>query len=183
MGLFNATNRRSVIGGTPRDRAQSLYLLAGCLLLVAATGCESWQKKFIRKSKKSKTAYTPIINFEDYSHAMTPLDRYRKHDLLFDYWNAELLAALQEKNMNSKRCIRASEEALTELRTMSSLLGEERAARLAPLIDERARAHNELTSGLLDGQRANRTWHVLEEQTRRLHREFSWREVQDQLKQ
>ena len=165
------------------QRRTALLLTTHYLLLTLLMGCESLQKKFIRKSKKSTTSYTPIINFEDYAHAMTPLDRYRKHDLLFDYWNAELLAALQEKNINAKRCVRASGEALSELRTMQGLLVEEPAAHLAPLIEERVQLHDDLKSGLLDGQRANQTWRVLEEQTRRLHREFSWREVQDHLKQ
>ena len=168
---------------TLRQKRMALLLTTHYLLLTMLTGCESLQRKFVRKSKKSTTSYTPIINFEDYSRAMTPLDRYRKHDLLFDYWNAELLAALQEKNINAKRCVRASDEALSELRTMQNLLVEEPAARLAPLLEARARLHDELKSGFVDGQRANRAWRLLEEQTRRLHREFSWREVEDHLKQ
>ena len=168
---------------TLRQKRTAFLLTAHCVLLTSLTGCESFQKKFVRKSKHSKTSYASIINFEDYAHAMTPLDRYRKHNLLFDYWNGELLDAFQEPHLNSKRCIRASDEALSELRTMQHLLVEEPAARVAPLIEERARLHADLKSGLLDGQRANRAWHVLEDQTRRVHREFFWRDVEDHLKQ
>src|SRR3989338_3549725 len=110
--------------------AVSVWIVACCLSLVAAlTGCESLQRKLTRK-KKPQPPPAPVTVFQDYSAAMTPLDRYQKHYAIFDYWNAGLLAALEARPLNPKRVTLASTAALGELETMRTLLTESAAARL-----------------------------------------------------
>jgi len=145
------------------------------------TGCEAFQRKLVRKSRP-KPPPAPIIKFQDYSRSMTPVERYQKHYMLFDYWNDDLLRALQEGAPNHKRYRRASEDALTELTVMKDLLQGEAGGRLAPLIEERTRLHAQLRSGSLGPTEANAVWRRLETQTRRIHREFFWRDVQEHLK-
>ena len=113
---------------------------------------------------------------------MTPLDRYRKHYLMFDYWNDELIEALQGGTPNPKRFKRASEEALTELQTMKGLLIEEIAVRLDPLIEERAKIDRQLHHPGFTTTSTNAIGRILETQTRQIQREFFWRDVQEQLK-
>ena len=113
---------------------------------------------------------------------MTPLDRYRKHYLMFDYWNEELIEALQSNPINPKRFKRASSEALEELRTMSSLVVDDVAARFTPLIEERDQIDRDLQSGGFNTSQANIFGRTLEAQTRQIHREFFWRDVEDRLK-
>lgn len=160
-----------------------IMLIAYCLVLSAAlTGCESLQRKFTRKSKRPEARPNPIISFQDYSQAMTPLDRYRKHYLIFDYWNSELLAALQDAHPNPKRFKRASGEALSELEALKDLVTEDVATQMTPILEERATIHRQLQSGTFTQSQATGVWHRLESQTRQIHREFFWRDVEERLK-
>jgi len=165
-------------------RRHPLILLAAGWLLMGPglAGCEALQKKLTRKPKHPKAAPTPVIQFQDYSRAMTPLDRYRKHYLIFDYWNSKLLDALQSRPLNPKRYRRASSDALGELQTLHGLLTEELATRLAPLIEDRTELDARLQRGGVSDSQVPPLQRDLEAQTRRFQREFFWRKVQDQLK-
>jgi hypothetical protein len=146
------------------------------------SGCESLQRKFTRKSKKPLARPAPVVNFQAY--AMTPLERYKKHYLLFQYWNDELLQGLQAQTPNAKRSTRASAEALSELRTLQGLLHDDLAGRLSPLIEERARIDRQLRQGASVGAaQLGIAVRTLEHQTRELHRDFFWRDLQDRLKE
>ena len=159
-----------------------IWLTAYCLLLTAGVGCESLQRKFTRKPKQPKSAPSPIIQFTDYSHVLTPLDRYRKHYLLFDYWDETLIRALQSASPNAKRIRRASTEALSELQTLQGLLNEEAATRLANVIDERIKLDRQFRRGLYGPSDLNTWQRQLETQRRQIGREFFWRDAQDHLK-
>lgn len=167
-----------------RPLSATSWLVKGLLVagLLAAGGCESLQRKLVRKPKGPKAKLTPIIAFQDYSRAMTPLDRYRKHYLMFDYWNNDLLESLKEQHPNGKRLKRASADALEELRTLQQLLVEEKAAELTPLIEERAQLDQQLQSPGLNLSVANTLARQLETQSRLIHRSFFWRDAQDHLK-
>ena len=155
--------------------------VVSCLLLIG-TGCESFQKKFIRKSKKPLERPTPIVNFQDYTHAMTPMDRYRNHALMFDYWNGELVDALGPTSSNSKRIKRASAEALQELKTLQGVLQDDQAALLQLLINERQRLDTKIQQEAYMPSQRDLMRRDVEAQTRQFERQFSWRDVQDHLK-
>ncbi len=152
-------------------------------LTTGLVGCESLQRKLTRKPKHPTPPPSPIISFQDYTRAMTPLDRYRKHWVLFGYWNGELLQELQGASLNPKRLKRASAESLDELRALHGWLQEEPAAWLWPLIEERVTIDRQFQRGAVTSAHANIAWRMLEAQTRRINREFSWRDVEDRLKQ
>ena len=161
--------------------ARFAWVVACCLLLVASiTGCESLQRKLTRK-KKAQPPPAPVTVFQDYSAAMTPLDRYQKHYAIFDYWNAGLLAALEARPLNPKRVTLASTEALGELETMKTLLTEAAAARLDLLVKEQAEIHREAIGPGLDARSAT-VARRLEAHIRSIHRDFFWRKIQDELK-
>ena len=151
-------------------------------LVTVLTGCESFQRKFTRPAKRPKAAPSPIISFQDYSRAMTPLDRYRKHYAIFDYWNAELMAALETRSPNPKRIKLASTEALGELEAMRTLVTDDVAARFNPLLKERTAIDRELQSPSFTATGSEMIRRQLEAQTRQIHRELFWRRVEDQLK-
>ena len=151
-----------------------------CLLSAGVTGCESLQRKLTRK-KKPQPPPTPVTVFQDYSAAMTPLDRYRKHYAIFDYWHSGLQSALEARTPNPKRVKLTSTEALGELETMKGLLNEAAAVRLEPLLKEQAEIHRIVSSPSFDAARSDLIKRRLEAQTRAIHREFFWRKVQDQL--
>ncbi len=156
-----------------------MVLLALSLALV---GCESLHRKFTRKPKHPAARPSPIVTFLDYTRAMTPMDRYRKHYLIFEYWNSELLTALQDRPMNSKRFKHASQESLAELQVLQGLVTDEAAARMAPIIQGRVKVHQRLQRGTVQTVHATMVMRDVDAQTRQLHREFYWRRVEDQLK-
>ena len=152
------------------------------LLTLQLSGCESLQRKFTRKRAKGPSP-TPIINFQDCSRAMTPADRYRKHYMLFDYWNDNLIDALQAKTVNAKRLHRSSTEALSELSTLQGLLNEDAARQLAPLVEARAALDRQLQGPSPNTAQADSLRRTAEAQARRMNRDFFWRDVKDQLKE
>ena len=153
-----------------------------CCALIASGGCESLQRKFTRKSKTPRPRPTPIIQFQDYTRAMTPADRYRKHALIFDYWNGELLASFEQQPLNLKRVKKASAESLGELQTMRSLVTDDAAAHFSPLLDERTVLDRQLQAGDLSASTVSRVQRQVEAQTRQINRELSWRDMEEHLK-
>jgi len=113
---------------------------------------------------------------------MTPLDRYRKHYALFDYWNAELLDALQPHTSNPKRARRASSEALQELKTLQGLLQEDKIVQAGRMIQERTQLDQQIQRGAYNPSQLDLMRRMLETQTRQMHRELFWRKVEDHLK-
>ena len=185
--FFNAS--RQSAGGSRQSTilpaTDGSLLVAYCLLLavtVTLTGCESLQRKLTRKPKHPLERPSPIINFQDYSRAMTPLDRYRKHYLMFDYWNGELIDTLQSTPPNPKRFKRSSSESLGELKTMKDLMVDDLALRFEPLVEARTKINDQVQRGAIGPSDTNALWRTLEAQTRQIHREFFWRDVQEQLK-
>ena len=152
------------------------------LLATALSGCESMQRKFTRKPKTPRETPTPIIRFQDYTQAMTPVERYQKHYMLFDYWNSELMGGLQSKPVNNKQLKAASKESLVELNTLKSLVADDLAPSLDPLLETRNRIDRQLRTGNLSDGAANNIWRELEKDTRAFQRDFFWRDVQDRLK-
>jgi len=163
--------------------AVSAWFVACCVLLVTGlTGCESFQRKFTRKPTTPGVKPSPVLHFEDYSQSMTPVDRYRKHYIIFEYWNGELIGALGESNPNPKRLKRASKDALEELRTMRRLVADHLGAGLEPLIDERASVDRQIQQDGVSASRLSVVARALESQMRRIHREFYWRNIEEHLK-
>ena len=166
-----------------KPRSRVFWLTVCSALLTGLAGCESLERKFTRKPKNPPPPPNPIIQFQDYTRSMTPLDRYRKHYMIFDYWNEEFIETLRSSSMNEKRLARASTEALGELRTLQGLLREDKGAQLAPLLQEREAIDRQVQRGVVGTLQAATTLRVLEAQSRQLHRDFFWRDVQDHLKE
>ena len=81
--------------GRAEQRAHVVAVCAAALLGAGAlSGCESLREKFIRKPKGPTERPQAIFRFLDYTKIITPVDRYRKHAMLFDYWTADLANAI-----------------------------------------------------------------------------------------
>jgi hypothetical protein len=168
---------------TPRSVLFVVFLLtAHGSLLTAVGGCESLQRKFTRKPKHPPAAPTPIVTFLDYSRAVTPLDRYRKHTLMFQYWNEQLVESLKSPTPSPKRIRHASGEALGELRTLRTLLSDDVAARLEGLIEARSEMDRRLKTTPTHAAQAATVARELESQSRAFEHNFSWRDVQESLR-
>lgn len=139
------------------------------------------QKKFIRQAKPQPRP-SPIINFENYTLGATPLERYRKHYMVFDYWNAELLDALAPSASNPKRIRRASQESLSQLQQMTMLLDEPTAASVQPLLEERRKLDRQLQDRGDDLTQLSVIRQRAELNQRRIHRLMSVSKVQERLR-
>lgn len=107
-------------------------LVAFCVgSLVTACGCQSFAKKFVRKSKaEEKNSDEVVAAPEEYpvpavdNHAL-----YRQYFLYWRTWQDELIDSL-EVNGNHKRQVEAIEEAIMNLVNLRPLLDEPSRARL-----------------------------------------------------
>lgn len=122
-----------------------------------------------------------MVTFRDYTEGVTPLDRYRKHFVVFAYWNDQLMTELQQRDRNPKRLRRASGESLQELQSLQGLLQPDASAGLQPLLEARARIDRQLQHDTMMDSQRHTLLRTLEAQTRQLNREFYWRTVQDRL--
>ncbi len=153
-----------------------------CSVVVASLlGCEAVERKFTRNSKP-RPRPSPIFSFEDYSHATTPLDRYRKHYALFEYWNAELIDAFGSPSPNPKRLTKSSSESLQELIELQKLLQDGAVPELSAQLDRRAQLDQELQSGRYHPSQFTTMRRDVEAQTRELYRVLHPHDVQDRLK-
>lgn len=157
-------------------------LLLAAALLPAVAGCESLQRKLIRPRKTPVVRPAPVVNFQDYSQAMTPVERYRKHVLMFDYWSEQLLDELARSDANPKRFRNASAQSLEELQQLQALLQPARAAAVEPLLAERRSIDAQVQSGPYHPASLSALRMRAEAQKRRISREMDWRNVQDALK-
>ena len=167
-------------GSIRRGLAPLWGSIAVCALGFWGSGCETLQQKFVRKSKTTKRD-SPIILFEDYTSTQTPLDRYRKHYAMFDYWNAQLLDELSAREVNTKRVHQASVEALKELQSLKAMLSDELQGTAGQFIRDRGRFDLAIQRG--DAASSQRDWlrRDVEAQTRQIHRTLFWRKVEDHL--
>ncbi len=178
----SSSSTRSAAKRHARPVARIIGLGLVCAGLAASMGCETLQRKFTRKPKHPAARPTPIIHFEDYTKAMTPLDRYRKHYLIFEYWNGELIRAFREQPARAKKVRKTSSEALKELEILHRLLNDDVAVRFEQIFTERAQLDAQLQSGKYFPGEGGSIRRRLQAQMRQINREFYWRKVEDQLK-
>lgn len=162
------------------ERATVASLAAGILVAMSCAGCESLQRKFTRKSKTPPERPNPVIHFQDYSKDITPLDLYRKHFLMYEYWEADLVESMTTSRFSIKRVRHASSGALDELTELRKLVPGASGERLQALLAERMQVHRRL-QGPVSPAQVDAVRRQIEAQSRAIHREFSWRKVDDLL--
>lgn len=99
-----------------------ILLTAICCLLTTILGCESFARKFTRKSKKSDTAVEMVLAPEEYKGPnMTKEEIYRQYYLYWSSWQDELINALTQKLSLAKK-VDCAQEALKNLVNMKMML-------------------------------------------------------------
>lgn len=97
------------------------FILFGFLLL-DLVGCESFVRKFTRKSKKSDQAVEMVLVPEEYKGPnLTKEELYRQYFLYWKSWQDELINALNQK-ANLKKKVDCAQQALKHLVNMKMLL-------------------------------------------------------------
>lgn len=92
-----------------------------CILLVNLAGCESFTRKFTRKSKKTDQVVEMVLTPEEYKGpGMTKEQLYRQYFLFWKSWQDELINSLTY-NASLKKKIDCAKEALKNLINMRTL--------------------------------------------------------------
>lgn len=99
-----------------------LCILLFCFLLLDLVGCESFVRKFTRKSKKTEQPVEMVLAPEEYKGPnMTKEELYRQYFLYWNSWQEELINALTQK-ASLKKKVDCAQEALKNLANMKMLL-------------------------------------------------------------
>ena len=99
-----------------------LSVLLFCFLLLDLLGCESFTRKFTRKSKKSPAAVEMLLAPEEYKGPnMTKEELYRQYYLYWGSWQDELINALTLKSSLKKK-VDCAQEALKNLVNMKMMM-------------------------------------------------------------
>ncbi|MDO8489581.1 MAG: hypothetical protein Q7S42_05695, partial [Candidatus Omnitrophota bacterium] len=102
-----------------------LSVLLCSFLLLDLVGCESFVRKFTRKSKKSDQPVEMVLTPEEYKGPnMTKDELYRQYFLYWKSWQDELINALTQK-ASLKKKVDCAQEALKNLTKMKMLLVED----------------------------------------------------------
>lgn len=101
---------------------KTIFLTAICCLLTTVLGCESFVRKFTRKSKKPDSAVEMVLAPEEYKGPnMTKEEIYRQYYLYWSSWQDELINALTQKLSLAKK-VDCAQEALKNLVNMKIML-------------------------------------------------------------
>jgi hypothetical protein len=109
-------------------RTRIILLVTVCCLLVSALGCDSFVRKFTRKSNKDKEAEVEMVLApEEYKSMMTKDDYYRQYLLYWKSWQGELIESLNISGRgnvggNYKKQKDCVNQAITNLINMRTLL-------------------------------------------------------------
>ncbi len=99
-----------------------VVFIFSCILLVNLAGCESFARKFTRKSKKTEQAVEMVLVPEEYKGPnMTKEELYRQYFLFWKSWQDELINALTQ-SASLKKKVDCGQEALKNLVNMQGLL-------------------------------------------------------------
>jgi hypothetical protein len=91
-------------------------------LLLDLAGCESFARKFTRKSKKADQAVEMVLVPEEYKGPnMTKEELYRQYFLFWKSWHDELENALTQRSSIKKK-VDCAQEALKNLVNMKNML-------------------------------------------------------------
>ena len=104
-------------------RIKEAFLVLLCFfMLLSLTGCESFTRKFTRKSKKSNQPVEMVLVPEEYKGPnMTKEELYRQHFIFWQSWQDELENALAQKSSLKKK-VDCAQEALKNLINMKNML-------------------------------------------------------------
>lgn len=168
----------------PQAAVQKICLLffISCLLF-SLTGCQSFARKFIRKPKGEPKKEEPIFQPQEYPERPQDIGQlYKDYFLFWESWADELIAYLS-KDANFKKQKECSEQALDNLTKMQSLLSEEKAKAISPLVAEFTAVKEAIFSGSLNSASLSSLRNKVERIKSRARREFVYKKIQNDIRQ
>ncbi|HNW39652.1 MAG TPA: hypothetical protein PL125_00060 [Candidatus Omnitrophota bacterium] len=158
-----------------------LSVLLFCFLSLNIIGCESFSRKFVRKSKKPDAAIELVLTPEEYKGPnMSKEEIYRQYYLYWSSWQDELINALTQK-ASLKKKIDCAQEALKNLVNMKMMLVEAAQNNFEPEIAKL----NDLLFYIKNdvyGSNNNRNISVAERIKANIHKNFVYPKIRNYLK-
>lgn len=163
-------------------KIKASLLIVLCFLLLTTAGCESFRRKFIRKSKMPPKKEEVVVTFQDYPDAPFPKDIVYKNYLLYwRSWVDELDVALVSGGSRKKR-IDCAEQAIGNLVSMQQMLVEEKRPGLEKYIDELRDIKIKAASDNINEVMANSLSSKLRRHKIVIERDFRYEKIKDTLK-
>ena len=160
---------------------KAFFLTTICCLLATVFGCESFTRKFTRKSKKPDAAVEMVLTPQEYKGPnMTSEEIYRQYYLYWSSWQDELINALTQK-LSLKKKVDCAQEALKNLVNMKLMLVRD-AQRNLDL--EIAKFNDLLASLKTDIYGVNDSWSLQAAQriNSNIHKSFIYPKIKNYLK-
>ena len=161
-------------------KTRILILFSIFCLLLSASGCEAFRRKFVRKPKQKKEIRV-VTQTKEYSAEHSPEERYKKYFLFWRSWHDELINSLNAQDGNRKKQVFAARKVVENLEQMRQLLIPEGQKELEPFILAQQDVVQQLGTFRLSPAQALRIKSTLEKHKRRIQEKFSFRHVQEYL--
>jgi hypothetical protein len=162
-------------------RIKSLLLVIICSLLVTTLGCDSFVRKFTRKSKKDKdNAQELVLAPQEYRPPkISKEDAYRKYFLYWKSWHDELINALSG-GISNKKQLACIIQAIDNLEELKKTLQQVRQNKIDTYINQLKDLKGDITQDLYGNNiMANRM--TAERIKRNILRDFSYEKIKDNL--
>jgi len=157
-----------------------LFMLC-CFVLLELAGCESFTRKFTRKSKKSDRAVEMVLVPEEYKGPnMTKEELYRQYFLFWKSWHDELENALTQKSSLKKK-VDCAQEALKNLINMKGMLVSDMQKHIDVYVNKTIELLAAIKSDVY-GTNDFRNLQLAERIKMDIHREFIYPKVRNYLK-
>ncbi|MFA5145493.1 MAG: hypothetical protein WC723_05770 [Candidatus Omnitrophota bacterium] len=150
------------------------------LLLVTSMGCESFTRKFTRKSKKDKGTQEMVLSPEEYKGPQASKEEiYRQYFLFWKSWHDELIEALLQ-GKSPKKQIDCSQEAINNLVNLKALLHMDMQNRLDVYIGQLKELQDQIKKDPY-GSYATMNTRKAERIKMRILRDFSYNKIKNYL--
>ena len=158
-----------------------LFLTTIFCLLTTVFGCESFTRKFTRKSKKPDAAVEMVLTPQEYKGPdLTKEEIYRQYYLYWSCWQDELINALTQKSSLKKK-VDCAQEALKNLVNMKMMLVPEAQKNFDPEITKLNDLLDYIKSDIYGASDA-RSLQVAQRLKSSIHKNFIYPKIRNYLK-
>jgi len=157
-----------------------LLVTSYCLLVIVLCGCESFRKKFVRKSKKEKEVRA-ITQIKEYKALYSPEVGYKQYYLFWRTSHEELVSSLEIQNRNRKKTLYSAKKTVEHLRQMNDLLLPEKQKELDPFISKQRDIARRLDRRSLNRAQKLGIKSILKRQKKQIERSFAFKHIQEYL--
>jgi len=178
-------SQKSKVKSTAKKSKVLTFKLWFCLfsfyfLVFSLCGCESFVRKFTRKSKKGQNPEEMVLAPQEWKGPqMTKEEQYRQYFLFWKSWHEELINAFLQ-NSTQKKKIDCGQQAMKNLVGMRSLLNESKQKQLDVYLRQLADLESEIKSDIY-GTSGNSYRQASEKLMMNIQQSFAYNDIKNDL--